>query len=44
MQIILGIIITIAILVTAHFAQRTTQEIKKLNSKIDELIRVLTEK
>jgi hypothetical protein len=46
MEIIIidSIVILICLLVTAHFSQRTAQEAKKLNEKMDRLIKVLQDR
>jgi len=40
MEIIVGVIILVCILAITHYTQRSTQELKKLNDKIDEMIKV----
>jgi hypothetical protein len=40
METIIGVVIVGCILIIAHFTQVTGQQLKSLNSKMDELIRV----
>jgi hypothetical protein len=44
MNIIIGVILLGGILITAHYTQVSAQQLKNLNSKIDEFIRVAKSK
>lgn len=44
METFIGFVILICILSVAHYAQIAAQQLKSLNSKIDELIRLSKEK
>lgn len=44
METIMGAVIVVCILASAHFSQKCCQELKKLNSNIEELIKSLKAK
>jgi hypothetical protein len=44
METAMGVIIIVSILASAHFSQKSCQELKKLNNNIEDLIKSLKAK